>query len=290
MVRPLTVGVDGSPSSGAAVEWAAREAGRRGLGVHLVHAWVDESLYMGTVPDGRDGQQLLEQVARDVSSRHPGLPVTTELLAETATAGLIEKADGAEVMVLGTRGHTPVMGFLLGSVGLPVIAHSERPVVLVRAGADDDGDEIVVGLRDLGPPGDALLGLAFASAVARGAAVRAVRVWGGAPSLFGGSDLPENLEDRDAHDEAEARETAALVEALAPWRLQFPDVPLIEDVRFGNAAEELLRAASVSAALLVVGRRTNRSLFAMRIGAVAHAALHHAPAPVAVVPYERHGR
>ncbi|MEV1006031.1 universal stress protein [Streptomyces sp. NPDC049881] len=288
MVRPITVGADGSPQSAAAVEWAAREAGRRGLGLHLVHAWVDESLYMGTVPDGGDGERLLAEVAREVCARHPDLAVTTELLAETATAGLIEKADGAEVMVLGSRGRTPVMGFLLGSVGLPVVAHSKRPVVLVRAGTDDEGDEVVVGLRDLGPPGDALLGLAFASAVPRGAAVRAVRVWGGAPSLFG-SDLPENLEDRDAYADAEARETAALVEALAPWRLQYPDVPLIEDVRFGNAAEELLRAASVSAALLVVGRRTNRSLLSMRVGSVAHAALHHAPSPVAVVPYERHG-
>ncbi|WP_129839992.1 universal stress protein [Streptomyces sp. RFCAC02] len=292
MSRPVIVGVDGSPQSRAAVEWAAREARRRGLPLRLVHAWVDESLYMAPVPDDSVGRQLLDDIGSDIARRYPDVAVSQELMAETATAGLVEKSGEAELLVLGSHGRTPLVGFLTGSVGLPVIAHSERPVVLVREGgdgADAEGDEVVVGMRDLGPPGDALLGLAFATAVARGAAVRAVRVWGGAPGLFG-DDLPENLDQRDAHAEAGARETAALAEALAPWRLQHPDVRLVEDVRFGNAGEQLLAAASGGrAALLVVGRRTNRGLLSMRIGSVAHAALHHAEMPVAVVPYERHG-
>jgi nucleotide-binding universal stress UspA family protein len=63
-------------------------------------------------------------------------------------------------------------------------------------------------------------------------------------------------------------------------------VPLIEHLRFGNASEELLAAAAFRAALIVTGRRLHRSPLGLRVGPVVHAVLHHAHAPVAVVPYE----
>ncbi|WP_309058154.1 universal stress protein, partial [Streptomyces sp.] len=80
-------------------------------------------------------------------------------------------------------------------------------------------------------------------------------------------------------------EEKALRDALAPWRERFPDVPVAEHVELGSAGQVLL-SSSGAAQLLVVGRRARRGAVGPRIGSVAHAALHLAPCPVAVVPPE----
>lgn len=71
---------------------------------------------------------------------------------------------------------------------------------------------------------------------------------------------------------------------LRPWRQKFPDVEVVEESRYGSAAEVLLDAAQ-AASLLVVGRRVRRDPFGAHIGHVTHAVLHHSTAPVAVVPH-----
>jgi nucleotide-binding universal stress UspA family protein len=286
-VLPIAVGVDGSGESQAACEWAAHEAAYRALPMRLVHAWVDEPLYAPPAPEREAAERLLDHCEDQVRERFPGLTVTTELLAATAAAGLTEEADHSEMLVLGSRGHTAIIGFLLGSVGLPVIAHARRPVVLVRPialeSSIEEGDEVVVGLKELGPAAVGVLDFAFTSASARGAAVRAVRAWG-EPSLFGG-DVPGDLES-PTHQGIQEREGLALAAALDPWRRRFPGVPVVEHLRFGNASEVLLSAAAFRAALVVVGRRRRRPRLGLRVGPVVHAALHHARPPVAVIPYD----
>ncbi len=287
MTRPIIAGVDGSPQSLAAADWAAREAAHRGLPLHLVHAWITQPLYVPPDPDEEAARALLDRAATAIATAHPEVPLTTELVPQVATTGLIDKAAGAELMVLGSRGHGPVVGFLLGSVGLPVIAHTERPVVLVRSGTQErgeEGDEVVVAVKDAGPAALPLLDFAFTTAAARGATLRAVRAWG-TPSLFG-ADVPDSLEENaGAAKDLESVEGDVLSGVLAPWRQRFPGVPVTEHLRFGNAAEVLLSSAAFRAGLVVVGRRLRRPLLGTRIGPVAHAALHHARAPVAVVPY-----
>ncbi|WP_049571889.1 universal stress protein [Streptomyces sp. SBT349] len=293
--RPVTAGVDGSAGSVAAADWAAEEARRRGLPLCLAHAWIAEPLYVPPVPDADTARAFLDEAATRLAARHPGVDIGTELITDVATAGLVERADASEMLVLGSRGHGAIVGFLLGSVGLPVIAHAGRPVVLVRANATerapsregdpDATDEIVVGLKETGPAGHPLLDFAFTTAAARGAAVRAVRAWG-TPSLFS-AEIPGSLEQNGpAAADLEAVEVRALGEALKPWRERYPDVPVTEDTRYGNAAEVLLSAAAPLGALVVVGRRAHRPALGMRIGPVTHAALHHARSPVAVVPYD----
>ncbi|TDC21397.1 universal stress protein [Streptomyces sp. 8K308] len=283
--RPVAVGIDGSAESQAALEWAAREATRRGLPLRLAHAWMEETLFVPTPPDETVARRLLDQAAAEVSAGHPELSVTTRLVPDTAASGLVSESSEAELLVLGSRGHGAVIGFLLGSVSQPVIAHAACPVVSVRATEarrTTEGDEVVVGLRDLGPDSGRLLDFAFTSAAVRGAAVRAVHVWG-APSMFG-SDVPDMLQQR-GHQPVEDQQAALLSEALAPWRERHPSVRVAERLRFGNASEELLAATSHGAAMVVVGRRLHRPRLSPHIGGVAHAALHHAACPVAVVPY-----
>ncbi|MFG2546750.1 universal stress protein [Streptomyces sp. NPDC048594] len=287
MTRPITAGVDGSEESLAALAWAAREAVRREAPLHVVHAW--------QVRDGgegdRDAQErwvrdAVAEPVRTVTERHPELTLSTELReADDPVAVLLAAAADAGTLVLGSRGHGAVVGFLLGSVGRQVIAEATRPVVLVRAGDEAAGEaagrEVVVGQQ--GEPEDSadVIGYAFEAAAARGATVRAVRAWA-LPTVFTYS--PGSMALADEAGGLEQYERKALGEALAPWRERFPDVPVVEHVEMGSAGQVLLSVAA-NAQLMVVGRRARRTAVGARIGSVAHGVLHHANCPVAVVPH-----
>ncbi|MFF8999963.1 universal stress protein [Streptomyces achromogenes] len=288
MTRPITAGVDGTEESLAALDWAAREAVRRGLPLRVVHAWRYAEALAAADRDTQHGwvAQGVEGAVRSVAERHPGLAVTTDLVEAGAAEALAEAAAGAELLVLGSRGHGRVVGFLLGSVGQAVVAEAVRPVVLVRAGdepaAEAAGREVVVGQQ--GGPEDsaAALRFAFETAAARGAAVRAVRAWT-LPPVFAYS--PGSLRLLDEAGGLEPYEKQALADAVRPWRERFPEVPVAEYVEMGSAGQVLLSAAD-RAQLMVVGRRAHRTAVGARIGSVAHGVLHHAGCPVAVVPHD----
>ncbi|WP_338681962.1 universal stress protein [Streptomyces acidiscabies] len=283
MTAPITAGFDGTDESLAALSWAAREAVRQGAALRIAHAWqihpdatVDHATQEGWARDA------VTKAAQEITARHPGLPVTWEAVegpvVETLTA-----AEG--LLVLGSRGHGAVVGFLLGSVGQQVIADAGHPVVLVRA--DDDpaheaaGRDIVVGQE--GEPEDSAgaLEFAFRTAAARGARVRVVRAWT-LPPVFAYS--PGSIMLLDEAGGPEPFEQKALADAVRPWRERFPKVPVVEHIEMGSAGQVLLSAAG-EAQLVVVGRRARRTAVGARIGSVAHGVLHHAPCPVAVVPH-----
>jgi len=289
MTRPITAGVDGTEESLAALHWAAREAVRRGLALRVVQAWRFQPYEAidAADPDTQAGwvRDALAEAVRGVTALHPDLDVTTDVVAGETVDSLLEVAAEAEMLVLGSRGHGPVVGFLLGSVGQQVIAEATRPVVLVRAGdqptAEAAGREVVVGQQ--GQPDDSAdtLRFAFETAAARGATVRAVRAWT-LPPVFAYS--PGSMHLLDEAGGLEPFETKALAAALQPWRERFPDVPVIEHLEIGSAGQVLLSVAG-RAQLMVVGRRAHRTAVGARIGSVAHGVLHHADCPVAVVPH-----
>ncbi|MFG3122182.1 universal stress protein [Streptomyces sp. NPDC048201] len=287
MTRPITAGVDGTEESLAALDWAAREAVRRGLPLRVVHAWRQ----VGELPADRDTQRgwVEEGIGRAVGTltgRHPGLDASVELTEDDAVDALLAAAAGAESLVLGTRGHGAVVGFLLGSVGLRVVAETTRPVILVRAGdraeAEAAGREIVVGQHGTPEDSAAALRFAFETAAARGATVRAVRAWT-LPPVFAYS--PGSMKLLDEAGGLEPYEKRALADAVRPWRERFPGVPVAEHVEMGSAGEVLVSQAT-RVQLLVVGRRAHRTAVGARIGSVAHGVLHHAGSPVAVVPQD----
>ncbi|MEV5609047.1 universal stress protein [Streptomyces sp. NPDC052225] len=289
MTRPITAGVDGSPESAAAAAWAAREAVRRDLPLRLVHVGepAPEALALAADESARTqwANDLLAETEQEIADRHPGLAVTTDVLDDGAARTLTAVAADAELLALGSRGHGPIVGFLLGSVGQQVIAATERPVVLVRSGdeatAEAAGRDVVVGQEGDAEDSAAALEFAFRTAAARGATVRAVRAWS-LPPVFAYS--PASLELLDEAGGLEPYEKKALAAALAPLRERFPDVPVTEHVEIGSAGQVLLSVAP-QAQLLVVGRRARRTAVGARIGSVAHAVLHHAPCPVAVIPH-----
>jgi nucleotide-binding universal stress UspA family protein len=288
MTRPITVGVDGSPESTAAAAWAAREAVRRELPLRIVHAWqwqpYDIALAADRDTQGEWAAEVTRAAERTVAGRHPGLAVSSEVLEGSPVDSLTAETVGAELLVLGSRGHGAVVGFLLGSVGQQVLADAERPVVLVRsddrAESEAGGREIVVGQHGEPEDSEAALAFAFRTAAARGAAVRVVRAWS-LPPVFAYS--PGSLQLLDEAGGLEPYEKKALSEAVRPARDLFPDVPVTEHVEMGSAGQVLLSVAG-GAQLMVVGRRASRLAVGSRIGSVAHALVHHAPCPVAVVP------
>ncbi|MFF6954303.1 universal stress protein [Streptomyces iakyrus] len=292
MTRPITAGVDGSQESLAALAWAAREAVRRDRPLRVVHAWrfqPQEALEAGIEGDadsqGEWVHSAVSEAVGTVTERHPDLAVTTDVIEGPVADTLVAAAADAETLVLGSRGHGRIVGFLLGSVGQQVIAAATRPVVLVRAGdqpsSEAAGREVVVGQQ--GDPEDSAeaLRFAFETAAARGATVRVVRAWN-LPPVFAYS--PGSLKLLDEAGGLEPYEKNSLAAAVRPWRERFPDVAVEEHVEMGSASQVLLSVAG-TAQLMVVGRRAHRTAVGARIGSVAHGMLHHADCPVAVVPH-----
>ncbi len=301
MVRHVTAGVDESAESLAAAHWAAREALRRGAALRLVHAWKWQPRPAPSAPMDTTwrqwAEQTLERAVRSVRASHPGLPVEDLLVPDSAVTVLLAAAEESELLVLGSRGLGRIAGFVLGSVSQRVVARTPRPVVLVRAGetsADEhlpavDGvspDEIpetpfrdvVLGL-DTEQPCDELIEFAFESARRRGASLRVIHAFTAAPAHAAhGRSVPMSGPELVADQEH------VVVARLRPWSEKFPGVPVTETVFEGQPAAELVRA-SARASLLVVGRRARDARLGTHIGSVAHAVLHHACCPVAVVPH-----
>ncbi|PKV83143.1 universal stress protein [Streptomyces sp. TLI_146] len=301
MLRTVTVGLDGSPESLAAAEWAAREAKLRDLPLRIIHVWepVPEPVAQAPLVGGETQQHWSERIPREAAEglrlRHPGVEVSREQLSGHPGAVLCEAAQTAELLVIGSRGLSGIGGFLIGSIGLNVVAHTKRPVVLVRAG-ESAADEhemdpagvpsaaapfqpVVLGL-DTRSPDDTLIEFAFDAARRRATSLHAVHGWFPPASYAYGMVTSPPL-----YEALGLGESQALAEVLRPWRHKFPDVDVVEESGYGSAAELLVDAAQ-RASLVVVGRRTRRGPLGAHIGHVAHAVLHHSAAPVAVVPHD----
>jgi nucleotide-binding universal stress UspA family protein len=301
MPRTVTVGLDGSPESRAAAEWAAREAKLLGVPVKLVYVWEPAPDPMAQAPlsSARTHRHWTEGVTREAAEglrlRHPGVEVITEQLPGRPAELLAKLAKEADLLVLGSRALGGIGGFLLGSVGLSVVAHAERPVVLVRSGeqaADEHETDpvgipsaatgfrpVVLGL-DTAAPDEEPTRFAFEAALRRGTSLRVVHGW--YPPPYYGHGVPA---DAGLYGSLAVSEAAALTNALRPWRQKYPDVEVKEVSRPGSAAQ-LLVTASKDASLAVVGRRVRRNPFGAHIGHVTHAVLHHSTVPVAVVAHD----
>ncbi|MFI6284782.1 universal stress protein [Streptomyces sp. NPDC051018] len=290
MPSTVTVGLDGSRESLAAAEWAAREAASRGLPLKLVNVWEPVPMAARATLLGVDTQQhwsekIPREAARDLRNRHPELDVSIDQVTGRPGDELPKIAEESALLVLGSRGLSGLGGFLVGSVGQAVLAAAKSPVVFVRAPESQADTEpvttdgpVVLGL-DANEPDDAQIEFAFEAAVRRGTTLRVIHSWS-LPPYFAYGLPPDPVLDA----ELAQQETATLRQVLAPWRQKNPDLPVVEEASIGKAVDLLVEAAK-DASLLVVGRRIRRAPFGGRIGSVAHAVLHHATSPVAVVPH-----
>ncbi|MGV9245986.1 universal stress protein [Streptomyces sp. NPDC003710] len=289
MEQVVTVGLDGSAESLAAAHWAAEEAERRNLTLRLLHAWpllVPEPTSLPCEVDQNYWAKRLVQDARaKLSARHPSLTVVDSLVADDAQHALLQAAAESEMTVLGSRGLEPVESYFLGDISMPVVARSERPVVLVRADIRAEGTpparsgRVVVALKLHGSC-DELLAFAFTTAAARNAALLAVH--GRSVPLH--AHLPWGV-DHAVTEEITQDGLNELSQALHPWREKFQHVEVVESIALESPAKAAVHAAE-GAGMLVLGRRRHRPALAPHLGPVTQAALHHARCAVAVVPHD----
>ncbi|MET8808361.1 universal stress protein [Streptomyces sp. NPDC004546] len=286
MELPLVVGVDGSEPSLRAVDWAADEAALRGLPLRLVYASLWERYEgtsfaddLGKPSDQVMAEDIVETAARRVRTRRPDVKVTADVLPEEPEYALVRESDTAAAMVLGSRGRSSLAEALLGSVSVTVAGHARCPVIVLRGSRDravpGRHGRIVVGVGEEPADADAMR-FAVEEARRRGVPLEAVRAW----------RCP-------AHETTDhpllAGEPARLHEERAAEELEVAlrDVPADVEVHRRTVeghARQVLLGASADADLLVVGARRREGHHGLQLGRVAHAVLHHAVCPVAVVP------
>jgi nucleotide-binding universal stress UspA family protein len=133
----IIVGVDGSPSSNAALEWAAQEAEIRGSALELIHAWNYPNLgyggYVAVLEDfEKDAAALLDEVVASARKNYPSLKLVSSLIQGPTAQTIMDRAKEADMVVVGSRGRGGFSGLLLGSVGQQLVHHCPAPVVIIH--------------------------------------------------------------------------------------------------------------------------------------------------------------
>jgi nucleotide-binding universal stress UspA family protein len=143
--RPVVAGIDGSRGAERAAHTAAHVASRWGAPLVLVRAWQLPSLTGWSVPaPGTDllpdeythyesaARRSAESTAAAIGAAFPHLAVRTRLIEAHPVVALLDAADQAGLLVVGTRGLGGFTRLLLGSVSRAVIHYAETPTLVVR--------------------------------------------------------------------------------------------------------------------------------------------------------------
>ena len=291
----IVVGVDGSPTSDLALDWAVEEATRRRLPLHIIHAfsygYPMTSMGMGYAIDGL--RQVADRVNEDAVARarraNPELGITWNDPAYGPAPALVGASETADTVVVGARGMSATRGVLMGSVSVQVAAHALCPVVVVH---DTLAPASVGGPVVVGVDGSALstnaIAYAYAQASSRGVGLTVVHAWwleyveGASASAIWTADWQHFAQE----------EEALVGESLAGWQETYPDVAVRRHSVRGLPVEALVHE-SENACLVVVGTRGRGGFAGLLLGSVSQAVMHRAHCPVAIVrgPKEaRHDR
>jgi len=139
----IVVGIDGSPQAEAALRWALEEGRLRGATVKLVYS-VASSLPLIVDAPGfvfaeveevlrHEGERVLETALGEViGDSDPGVPIERELVDAPPAKALLQAAEEADLLVVGSRGRGGFAGLLLGSVSQQCAHHAPCPIVILR--------------------------------------------------------------------------------------------------------------------------------------------------------------
>lgn len=134
----VLVGIDGSPSSRAALAWARKAAESLACPLVAVHAWIINPAPVPMPYFERADGSTYSQVAQDwlVAELAKELPDTATVVPLTpygsAAGALVEEAGTNDLIVVGSRGHGGFASLLLGSVASQTATHARGAVVVIR--------------------------------------------------------------------------------------------------------------------------------------------------------------
>ncbi len=281
----IIVGVDGSPASDSAVEWAARDAVVRGTSLTLVRVENPAAPTWSQAPaleelkgwQQAEGRRMLEnasKIAQGAVNDSAHIHVDGELLFSATVPTLVDLSRHAELVVVGTDGRGALSRGLLGSVSSGLVRHAHCPVAVIH----EDGqtrssaaDPVVVGI-DGSPTSERAIAIAFDEASRRHVHLVALHAWSDEERI------PLPGVNWSAVEEEEQR---LLTEALAGWQERYPDVKVTKRLVCERPARALVRECE-SAQLVVVGSHGSNALTRTLLGSVSNALVQSVRRPVIV--------
>jgi len=148
--RRIVVGVDGSPVSRDALRWAAREATLRGCKLEVVYGWQvsteprPDGVGLGVAPPldayQRQAEQRITGIVAETLGPDGARRASVRAVHRTPGRALIEQAQDADLLVLGSRGRGRLAAWLLGSISDEAVQRAPCSVVIVRPRPESGSD------------------------------------------------------------------------------------------------------------------------------------------------------
>jgi nucleotide-binding universal stress UspA family protein len=141
----IVAGVDGSPSSLSALRWAIRQAGLTGAAVDAVISWhypdlaasAGFGMAVAGIAPAYDFKEIAEKTVTQAitGTLNPasGVVVRGLVVEGNPVQALLDASAGADLLVVGSRGHGGFTEALLGSVSQHLVQHALCPVVIIRS-------------------------------------------------------------------------------------------------------------------------------------------------------------
>ena len=133
----IVVAVDGSDTAQHALQWAIREARLRSSALDVVHAWQLPLFGYSSLGSFTFDPDVYEEESRRVvreaidAEDTTGVRINPVSLCQETVSGILEFADGASLLVTGSRGYGPLKRTVFGSVATQFSHHASCPLVVV---------------------------------------------------------------------------------------------------------------------------------------------------------------
>jgi nucleotide-binding universal stress UspA family protein len=272
-LQRILVPVDLSDFSAVALRWSALFQRRLGARLTVLYAsqpWIPIDIMEGpaayALQTSAEFRDRMDRDLREYVETHlqaSGDTVETRVVEDSPAPAILAIAESidADLIVMGTHGHTGWRRALLGSIAEKVVHHTDRPVLCIPPGATDAIGKILCPVNF--------------TPLARVALERAATL----AETFDAELLVVHVTDTTDHNSGIEGEFAAWIEPQVRSRCRYAHI-----LASGNAAEETIRLANdAHADLIVLGSQHKRFADASVIGSTTERVIRFAKRPVMAV-------